>query len=144
MAQNVRDEVDIKEGKSFCWIKGHTLWEPNSQILATLAQSFPELTRAFPNPSALGLRMLEIQISQYTNHAQNSVNQLNFPVLHFPTSVSCRSVFLNGFRIQKCLKILVLDFLLWLLFECVYYCFVVVVVVVVFFTHRPFCYPLLI
>ena len=28
----------------------HALWGPNSQILATVAQSFPELTRAFPNP----------------------------------------------------------------------------------------------
>ena len=49
-AQNFRDEVDKKEAKRFRWIKEHALWDPNSQILATPAQSFPELTRAFPNP----------------------------------------------------------------------------------------------
>ena len=36
--------------ESFGWIKVHALWDPNSQILATPAQSFLELTRAFPNP----------------------------------------------------------------------------------------------
>ena len=45
-AQDFCDEVDIKEAKSFGWIKEHALWGPNSQILATPAQSFPELTRA--------------------------------------------------------------------------------------------------
>ena len=45
-----RDEVDIKEAKSFGWIKEYAPSGPKSQILATPAQSFPELTRAFPNP----------------------------------------------------------------------------------------------
>ena len=49
-AQDFRDEVDIKEAKSFRWIKEHALWGPNSQIFATPTQSFPELTRAFPKP----------------------------------------------------------------------------------------------
>ena len=49
-AQDFRDEVDIKAAKSFGWIKEHALWGPDSQILATPAQSFPELTHAFPNP----------------------------------------------------------------------------------------------
>ena len=40
--------------KSFGWFKEHALWGPNSQILATPAQSFPELTRAFPNPVSTG------------------------------------------------------------------------------------------
>ena len=34
----------MEEAKSFGWIKEHALWGPISQILATLAQSFPELT----------------------------------------------------------------------------------------------------
>ena len=37
--------IPIKEAKSFGWIKEHALWGPNSQILATPEQSFPELKR---------------------------------------------------------------------------------------------------
>ena len=45
----------VKEAKRFGWIKEHALWGPNSQILATSAQSFPELTslRA-PKPVSTG------------------------------------------------------------------------------------------
>ena len=43
-------EVVTKEEKRFGWIKEHALWRPNGQIVATPAQSFPELKRAFPNP----------------------------------------------------------------------------------------------
>ena len=36
--------IDTEEVKSFGWINEHALWGPISQIMATLAQSFPELT----------------------------------------------------------------------------------------------------
>ena len=47
-AQDFRDEVDTKEAKRFGWIKEYA--SPNTQSLATPAQSFPELTRVFLNP----------------------------------------------------------------------------------------------
>ena len=50
-AQNFRDEDDIKEAKTFGWIKEHALWGPNSQILATPAQSFPDAYARIPKPA---------------------------------------------------------------------------------------------
>ena len=38
-------DVECTRSKANSWIEEHALWGPNSQILATAAQSFPGLTR---------------------------------------------------------------------------------------------------